>query len=243
MCVRFRIAPDKEVRVPTVVIGLIVLLWASLPAAGTPPSPIAASDLELFARRLDLSGEQRQVMDEYYMAYLERYWQTGVASTPQDSRSARLDQLPDEIPDLASIRAALDDRRRALTSMRRLDESFFTALQEILTELQLQKMTRVRSLRERILLMRDEQVSEWYGQGQHLDLGLIIDDLDITVEQREQARPIIEAYERHLTQLLRRLWEKSGEMRTDWRRLLESQAIEPKEAWIEVAREVHPHAL
>ena len=243
MYVRFRIAPIKEVRVQTVVIGLILLLWASLPAAGTPPSPIAASDLELFARRLDLSGEQRQVMDEYYMAYLERYWQTGVASAPQDSRSARLEKLPDEIPDLAAIRAALKDRRRALTSMQRLDESFFTALQEILTEPQQQQMTRVRSLRERTLLMRDELVSEWYEQGQHLDLGLIVDNLDMTVEQRETARPSLEAYERNLTQLLRRLWEASGDMRRDWRRRLDRQAIEPKEAWIEVAREVHPVGL
>ena len=243
MCIRFRIAPDKEVRVPTVVIGLIMLLWASGPAAGTPPSPIAAGDLELFARRLDLSGEQRQAMDEYYMAYLQRYWQSGVGSAPQDSRAARLAKLPDEIPDLAAIRAVLKDRQRALTSMGRLDESFFMSLQDILTELQLQQMTRVRSLRERTLLMQDEQVSEWYGQGQHLDLGLIIDDLEMTFEQREKAFPSIEAYERNLTQLLRRLWKKSGEMRTDWRRLLDREDVDPKEVWIEVAREVRPIAL
>ncbi|MHC5023197.1 MAG: hypothetical protein ACYTGG_04715 [Planctomycetota bacterium] len=212
------------VRSPRLVVLTLLVLACGLipvsPAAGQGtsgeiPDPISIRDLDRYARRLDLSDQQRQAIDVLHSDYQLSF--RGLRDGPIEeylqehggSGGFRMFMGADQ----DAVRAAVQDLESVLGRIRTLDNQFFDQVQAVLADEQIERLATVRRARERARYQRGmSRLAGFLNPGARVDLGAIVDELDLAPDVQAAVRPILETYERRLTTLAAKLHDDANHL-------------------------------
>lgn len=177
--------------------------------------PISLNDLTIYEHLLQLSSSQRQALHHNYREYLEAY--RALREGPVEEylkahpRAMTMHEIPD---DPAVARKSAREHQKLRDGIRRIDEAFFDGLAPSLTESQARLLPRLRMMRQR---QRYRQGPALVTRSPYLavDLAALLDELDLTSDQRLAADPPVETYERNLLGALKELDQAASTMRLE----------------------------
>ncbi|MCP3902601.1 MAG: hypothetical protein GY715_03110, partial [Planctomycetes bacterium] len=168
---------------------------------GQVPGPMTTRGLEREARRLRLSTAQVEAVEGHHDTYRAEYdeLRRTVFDPYRDAHLSTLVRTMDEA----------DERRRAfervLLELDAIEEAFFDRVAALLSEEQAARLPSVRARRERRRVREVWPQPFMRGRAATMDLGAVVDDLDLPATSREAAWPFVEAYEQRLTEAVRHL--------------------------------------
>ncbi|MHC4948286.1 MAG: hypothetical protein ACYTG1_08495, partial [Planctomycetota bacterium] len=183
---------------------LLVLLLAVAPrpaaaqgTAGTLPDPISSGELDEYARRLDLSAQQRLAVAELHAEYLrefERLRGGEIAAFLDETREL---QQGGRMPQREAMETSMERSRHLLAKIESLDDRLFARFPPVLTDAQHDRLVRVRQARAR-RRYRAQQMMQM-GGGPIVDLSELVLDLELGPEARSAADQVLRSYEAKLT--------------------------------------------
>ena len=195
-----------------------VLLPAS-PARGqgtsnTLPDPIGGQDLAAYALRLELSDQQRLAIDRFHDQYLVDFetLRDGAIETFLEE-SGNLMRTFMFAPDSKRVKSAINDLNRLMSRIKALDDALFDQMLSVLSEEQAGAMPRVRQMRERARYRSGlVRFIGFANAGAQVDLGVILDEIDLAPGDRTAVDPLAAHYEMQLTADLRELYQETQRM-------------------------------
>jgi hypothetical protein len=173
--------------------------------SGSLPDPISGRELTSYARRLDLSPQQRLAIDGFHDEYLEQFrtlCETEIAEFLEESGNVMRSFMFS--PDVDAAKKTVERLERVLDRIRVLDEGLFDRVGTLLSEEQAAQLPRARQARER---QRNSggfaQFSLMGNPGARVDLSEIMLEIDAAPEDVAAADPLLRDYETQLTSATR----------------------------------------
>lgn len=211
-----------------VVLAAVVGRAAPAAAQGTEnllPDPISSAELTRYMNRLKLLEPQRQAAATFLDQYKGQFKQLRDNEIEKFMESMRKMQGSSMggMPKRAELEALLKDRDRLMTRIQALDDAFFGSLQPLLTEEQMSLLPRARMARERER-HKAQQMMPFMG-GANVDLSTIIEDLELTSEERAAVDSVLVGYEARLTRSAKGLYQATTEMWLDIFKALEERGF------------------
>ena len=219
MSTRRDVRPVRSGRRVLLFLALLVTLTSlALPARaqglrGKFPDPISTVDLELLDRRLTLGPAQQEAMAREHLRYLDAFQALRDGAIAQllerNKWIGTVYYLPD---DTTGPEQELREQRRCLDQIRQLDIRFYDALHDVLSDDQQLQLPALRRLRHRTRLC---QGPAWMTGSPYLraDLCALLEEIDLTAEERTTARAVLDTYEPRLLAALRSLHEETVGLR------------------------------
>ena len=178
------------------------------------PDPISDSVLSAYARRLELSDQQRLAIDSFHRQYLDDF---------RRLREREIEQYIQESgdfmrafftsTDVDEVRRNLRQLDRLMDRIRSLDERLFSQIQTLLSEEQAPDMQRVRQMRERARYRTGlVRFIGFSNPGARVDLSELVMRMDLSPRDREAIEPMLLGYERQLTAAARKTYDAATEM-------------------------------
>lgn len=203
-------------RLLTCILPVLVALLATLPAFGQAtggllPDPITSTDLDSYARKLELSSQQRQAVDAYHSSYLDQFEElrsSEIEDLITRVREARRGMM--RLQDYDEIKKSMKDLQRMENRIRSLDEGFFGQAQTVLAEDQQAVFPRVVQQRERARYQYGGMMFGPRNAAAQVDLSELTSTMDLTPEQTAAIDTVLANYERLLTTSLRDLHQASS---------------------------------
>ena len=206
------------------ILHAVILLAATLAARpcfgqgtmGTVPDPISSRDLVNYGDRLGLSDQQRQAIESLHEQYREEFRvlrETDIEKYLQQSRgwqgfgmTASRKEVEDQLRDLENV----------LSKVKTTDNRFFDQVQGLLTEEQVVLMQSVRQARERSRYRTGfSRMAGFFNPATRIDLGELLSDLPLSLEELQNVSAIISQYESTLTSAAHKLHDDSISMMRD----------------------------
>lgn len=171
------------------------------------PDPIDTHTLMQYADLMELSDQQRAGLAAFHDEYLVR---------SRDLRDSKIQAFQDDIldigmrfglqgfsiPERAEVEHVVSEHDRLLGRISRLDRDLLDGIGSILTEQQMPRLERVRTLREiQLYWFVAEAMSGDFNRGAGVHLSALLDDVAI---DPEQAAPLVDRLVQYETALLRR---------------------------------------
>lgn len=195
------------------IVALVAVATASSNARaqgtfGALPDPISSNDLEDYAKRLALSDQQLLAISEHHRQYLELFRQLRegeINDLLEQMQTIRRRFDPTHIGEIVPVLKSLSNLMRRIGT---LDEQFFSQMQTVLTEEQVERMPRIRQQRERARYGSEiTRIIDFLNPGVRVDLTQLIDRLDLADEDLAQIDPVMIGYESQLTSDARKLFD------------------------------------
>ncbi|MCP3904503.1 MAG: hypothetical protein GY715_12820 [Planctomycetes bacterium] len=189
------------------------------------PGPITAEEMKWYATLATMDGGDVAVLETLHDGYLERWEElsagTVEAVTEAASRIARRSRRdPEATPTTTDdVDRAYDLRRRAMSSIRSLDDAFFADVEiAILGDDASEDSLRLRRARDRIVYRHGStssgRMQRWRstqrsrtGREAQIDLVLLAIDGLLDTAGRAKAAPALSEYERDLAETLKERYE------------------------------------
>jgi Spy/CpxP family protein refolding chaperone len=172
------------------------------------PDPISAKQLDWIAARLDLSDEQRRAMEQLHETYRAEF--ADLRDGPMEAYLKAHGGAGNFM--MGRDRSVVEDRTNALrdiyVKIRRCDDRFFDQLLTTLSEPQQEQLPRVRSARERERYLSGASL-RIFGMGgtMNVELGQLIDELNLSPDASRTVDPLLANYEARLTAAAKDLHE------------------------------------
>jgi hypothetical protein len=230
------------------------------------PRPISSLDLTRYAAAMNLAPEQMRALGEIherYKADFKTFAESGVIQQFTEQRKV-VDGMPfDGQPTTENLNRWLASHQSATAAIAGLDARLFDELAPLLVENQQPLLQRVKVSRERVRLMGDEIVQEWFAPNGSTDVCEVFANIapDMKRESREAndaSMAALDAYQTQYVGKLRGLQEAVRDMHREWRRLLDGAGVGSTEweqrnnhhetlqqivgAWSEATKKVKPRA-
>jgi hypothetical protein len=167
-------------------LSVIILLGGFAPRAlaqgtsGSLPDPISSRDLQKYAQRLELDSDQRLAVAELHQRYLGEF-----RELRENEIQAFVDRMTaletDMMPEAKVVKELLDRRRRVMSLIEETDKRFLESIEDLLTREQLPLLESVARSRARTRLS-DSEFN--FGGTEPVDLGEILDELDLSDEEK-----------------------------------------------------------
>ncbi|UCD74544.1 MAG: hypothetical protein JSV91_12240 [Phycisphaerales bacterium] len=196
------------------IVGLLLLLLLPVGRAlgqgtgGFLPDPISSGDLDRYARRLELSDEQRQGLDAFHSEYLIQF--DDLRQREIEEFITRMQEVRRGIMRLQNVKEvkkAFRDLDRLLSKIRSLDDRFFEQARTVLSESQQATFPRVRQQRERSRYRLSSSLIGGRNPAVSVDLSGLPILAELSPQQIAAVDPALVEYERRLTADLRELHE------------------------------------
>lgn len=242
-------------RLMTVLLVLVAMAGMARPAAAQPgreifPEPITSRDLDGYAKRLQLSEQQRVMADGLHAKYLESFRQLRDGDLAEyESRSTNMMRSLMMEPDAGAVKAMLRESERLMGRIESLDRQFFDELGASLSPEQLEAMPGVRQARDR---ERNQaglvQFAMRSNDAAAVDLSVLMLELELDPDEWRRVEPTVRTYERSLTSGVEKVRDATAGMFTSMAEELEELGgagdggrpdfRRMREAWTEAAQPV-----
>lgn len=217
------------------------------------PGPITAPLVNRWGRQLGLDEDRQLILDNLHGDYLQKFraLEAGEIKAVREARR-KVQPSASDVEPAAPVTPQMVERlyslrRRALASIKALDDSFFRDLGVLLDDDAGASLRRIRLARKRVVFSRGEVEgsgwgrrergqrgrggrSWWTGRGEGsehaIDLALIIDDLGLSEDDRKPLEPILLEYEEQAAGAL----EASFESNLKYQESIEKLTVESRTA-------------
>lgn len=147
-------------------------------------------DLESALIGLNLTEDQREAVTALVDGYQEQAEQ--VAQQSRQARQSAMEAMRDGGPEAAAEawQKTAEDQKKWRTEREKLDASLLSDVQAILTPEQTSKWESVRRQ-----VVRSQSMRQGLLAGERVDVLVLVNKLELTEQDREQLRPVLEQYE------------------------------------------------
>ncbi|MFO0873362.1 MAG: Spy/CpxP family protein refolding chaperone [Phycisphaerales bacterium] len=189
------------------VVALVLAASVAAPAraqgtSGAFPDPISSREMDRFAKQLGLDEAARRELEPFHDAYrqsLRELREGAIAAYLKESGAIGMGLFGPQ-RSRAEVEAAVKRRSQILDQIEKAEKELFDRIQPGLQPTQAAMLPRVRAAAAR------ERLRGLFGPfssgGINVEVGEIVDELELAPEQRQAVAPIVDEHERKLTRLL-----------------------------------------